>query len=91
MWFVLNIAIFWDTSPYSPYVNRRFGGMHHLHLQGRKSAEQKTSLQQVFRQTLKLEDIRSSETAVHIQTTRRYIPEDDNVHNYRCENLKAYT
>jgi hypothetical protein len=25
-----------------------------------------------------------------IGTTRRYIPEDGNFHNYRCENLKSY-
>jgi hypothetical protein len=29
-------------------------------------------------------------TPVHIRTTRRYIPEDGNIHNYRCENLKSY-
>jgi hypothetical protein len=36
--------------------------------------------------------IRSSETSVHIRTTRRYIPEDRNFHfdNCRCENLKSY-
>jgi hypothetical protein len=31
-----------------------------------------------------------SETSVHIRTTRRYIPEDGNIHCYRCENLKSY-
>jgi hypothetical protein len=34
---------------YSLYVNRRFGGKYHLHLQGRKSAEQETSVKQVAR------------------------------------------
>jgi hypothetical protein len=24
------------------------------------------------------------------QTTRRHIPEDDTLHNHRCENLKSY-
>jgi hypothetical protein len=24
------------------------------------------------------------------RTTRRYIPEDKSLHDYRCENLKAY-
>jgi hypothetical protein len=32
----------------------------------------------------------SSETLVHIRTTWRFIPEDCNIHNYRCENLKSY-
>jgi hypothetical protein len=31
----------------SPYVSRRFGGTYHLHIQGRKSDEQETSVQQV--------------------------------------------
>jgi hypothetical protein len=34
--------------------------------------------------------IRSSEISVHIRTARRYIPEEDNFHNYSCENLKSY-
>jgi hypothetical protein len=33
-----------------------------------------------------------SETSVATQqTTRRHIPEDDTLHNHRCENLKSYT
>jgi hypothetical protein len=41
--------------------------------------------------TLKMEVICSSETSVDFQrTTRRYIPEDSTLHNYRCENLKFY-
>jgi hypothetical protein len=40
--------------------------------------------------TLKMEVIPSSETSIHIQTTRQYIPEDGNIHNYGCENLKSY-
>jgi hypothetical protein len=31
-----------------------------------------------------------SETSVHIRTTRRYVPEDGNIHNHRYENLKFY-
>jgi hypothetical protein len=39
-----------------------------------------------------METTYSSETSVHIQrTTRRYIPQVDNVHNHRNENLKPYT
>jgi hypothetical protein len=37
-----NVAVFWDTVPCSPYVNRRFERMHHLHFQRRESAEQET-------------------------------------------------
>jgi hypothetical protein len=40
---VMKIAIFWDTVPCISYMNRRFGGTYHFHLQGRKSAEQETS------------------------------------------------
>jgi hypothetical protein len=31
-----------------------------------------------------------SETSVHIRTTRRYIHENGNIHNYRSESLKSY-
>jgi hypothetical protein len=35
--------------------------------------------------------IRSSETSGATQrTTRRHIPEDDTLHNHRCENVKSY-
>jgi hypothetical protein len=41
--------------------------------------------------TLKMEAICSSETSVETRrTTRRHIPEDDTLHNHRCENLKSY-
>jgi hypothetical protein len=30
-----------------------------------------------------------SETSVHIRATQLYIPEDGNIHNYRCESLKS--
>jgi hypothetical protein len=43
----MNVAIFWETATSSLYVNRRFGGTYHLHLRGRKSAAQETSVQQV--------------------------------------------
>jgi hypothetical protein len=39
-----------------------------------------------------MEAICSSETSVETQqTTQRHIPEDDTLHNHRCENLKSYT
>jgi hypothetical protein len=38
-----------------------------------------------------MEAICFSETSVETQrTTRRHIPEDDTLHNHRCENLKSY-
>jgi hypothetical protein len=39
---------------------------------------------------LKIEVIHSSETSVHIRTTRRCKPEDGNIHKYRFENLVSY-
>jgi hypothetical protein len=68
----MNVIICWDVAPCGPYAVPHFGGTYHLHLQGRISAEQGTSMHQVAR---------------HIQTTRRCIPEDDNFHNYSCEDL----
>jgi hypothetical protein len=41
---VMKIVIFLDIASCSPYMNRRFEGKYHLHLQGRKSAEQETSV-----------------------------------------------
>jgi hypothetical protein len=75
----MNVAIFWDIAPCNPYVNRRFVETYHLHVQGWISAEQEISMQQVERHLL-----------VHIRTTWRYIPDDGNIHNYRCENLRSY-
>jgi hypothetical protein len=41
---VTNVSIFWDISPYNPYVNRRFLGTNHLQLRGRKAAEYETGV-----------------------------------------------
>jgi hypothetical protein len=38
---LLNVAIFCDTAPFSPYVNRRFGRKYHFLLQGSKPTEQR--------------------------------------------------
>jgi hypothetical protein len=44
-----------------------------------------------YSSTLKMEAIFSSETSAETRrTTRRHIPEDDSLHNHRCENLKSY-
>jgi hypothetical protein len=45
------VAIFWATAPCGLYVNRCFKGMYRLSLEGRISAEQETSLQQVASST----------------------------------------
>jgi hypothetical protein len=37
-----------------------------------------------------MEGIRFSETLVRIRSTQRYTPEDDNSHNYGCENIRSY-
>jgi hypothetical protein len=76
---VTKFTIFWDLAPCSPYVNRRFRGMYHLHLQCRKSAKRETSVQRVSSH-LKTGVIRSSERSFHIRTRRHYIAEDSNVH-----------
>jgi hypothetical protein len=48
-------------------------------------------LAELISSTLKMDAICSSETSVDTKrTTRRYIPEVDNLHNHRCENLKSY-
>jgi hypothetical protein len=35
----MNASILLNIGPSSLYMNRRFGGKYHIHLQGRKSAE----------------------------------------------------
>jgi hypothetical protein len=57
---VLKVTIFWGTVCCCPCMNQRFGRTYYLHLQCRKSPKA----------------ICFSETLVHVQNTRRYIPED---------------
>jgi hypothetical protein len=88
----LDVVIFWDIPQCSPYVNLRFGGTYHLQLHGRKyclaTCYILVSCSTDF--TLKMDVISSYVTSVHIRTTRRYILEDGNIPNYRCENIKSY-
>jgi hypothetical protein len=71
-------TIFWDITPCSLLsVNRRFGGTYRLHLQGRRIGRARNQ--------------RASRSVDTQWTTRRYIPEDNTLHNHRCENLKSYT
>jgi hypothetical protein len=96
----LKSIIFWDMTPYSLLsCNRRVGA---TYLQGRRnnvSKNQQVSgwqayllvLAEIISSILKMETICSSGTLVATQqTTRRHIPEDDTLHNHRCENLKSY-
>jgi hypothetical protein len=40
-------AVFWNVALCRSYVNRRFGGRHYLHLQGRKNLGTKNQREQV--------------------------------------------
>jgi hypothetical protein len=89
-----NVDIFWDIAPYSANVNRRFGGTHHVHLQGSKSAEQETNVKQVARQGTfvkrrvkfaKGQSLRSPSNAMNINITNKYINEV--VYFCKCKNL----
>jgi hypothetical protein len=82
---VMKSTIFWDIMPCSPLkVNRRFGGIYHLHLQDQRISRARNQHESRavgfllgYFSTLKMEAIYSSETSVDFQwTTRRYIPED---------------
>jgi hypothetical protein len=101
---VTKSIIFWDVTPCSLLsYNRRFGGTYCLHPQGRRNNFSKNQqsliclppayllvLTEIISSTLKMKAICSSETSVASQQiTRRHIPEDDALHNHRCENLKC--
>jgi hypothetical protein len=72
------------------YVNRRSGGMYHLHLQGRKIRQRGTSVDWwlilklpahvgfsfASFSNLQMEAIYSSEASVHTRSTRHHIPQD---------------
>jgi hypothetical protein len=75
---VMNVAIFWDIAPCNPYMNHRFVGTYHFHLQGRKSTEKEASVKHVARHVW-MEVMLSSETSLYTWTTRPYIPEDGNI------------
>jgi hypothetical protein len=96
---------FLDVTPCSLLrCNLRFGGTYRLNHQGRIKYQQepaggkqnnlragKLGFLLKFSSNLKMEAICSSETSVESQqTTRRHIPEEDTLHNHRCENLKSY-
>jgi succinylglutamate desuccinylase len=75
--------MFWDIAPCSRYMNRRFGGTYHLHLQGRKSAEKETSEGRwLGRITPKHRFIYRLHGAISQKMA--------NFRNYRFKNLKSY-
>jgi hypothetical protein len=43
-----------------------------------------------YSSTVKIEVISSSETSIYSQNYMAYIPEDRNLYNQYCENLKSY-
>jgi hypothetical protein len=75
---VMKVAIFWDIAPCSPYMNQRFEGTYHHHLQSRNRPRKKPGFLLAWFSTLKMGMILSCETLVHILTTKCYIPEDGN-------------
>jgi hypothetical protein len=92
--------ILWDITPCSPLkVNRRFGETYRLHLQDRKISRARNQLclppafmlvcYSAYLSTPKMKAICSSETSVDFQrTTRRYIPEDNTLHESRALTLR---
>jgi hypothetical protein len=80
------VAIFWDTAWCSLYVNRNFRG---LSQQFCLATCWHAGFLFAWFSTLKMEAIHSTETLIHIWTTRRYIPEDGNIRNFQCENLES--
>jgi hypothetical protein len=76
---ILKSIIFWDMTPCSPLsLNRRF--------EGTSPPTCLLVFTELISSTLKKKAICSSETSVETQRiTRRYIPEDDTLHNHLCE------
>jgi hypothetical protein len=81
-------TVFWAVALCGFIINRRLGGMCHLHLQG--SNHLTLSLARVISSILKMEATRSSETSVYTKPTRRHIPEEGILHSHRSDNLKYY-
>jgi hypothetical protein len=99
---VMKSTIFWDITPCSPLkVNRRFGGMYRLHLQGRRISRgrnQHALLVTCFHADFLLSLFFDPEDGGDMfpwnvgwlsTDYMANIPEDDTLHNHCCENLKS--
>jgi hypothetical protein len=86
---VMKSTIFWDITPCSPLkVNRRFGWTYRLHYQSRRISQIRNQREENSKQSLKIEEICSSETSVDLQRTkRRYIPEDRTLNSETYSNV----
>jgi hypothetical protein len=73
-------AVFWDVTPCGFRMNRHFELL----------ATARVLPSSLIRFILIMELIRSSETSVLIQATRRHIAEGDALHSRCRENLKSY-
>jgi hypothetical protein len=91
-------TIFWDITMCSPLkASQRFGGTYRHHLQG-WICWARHGLPPAFTlvscsvdSTLKTKVMYSSKTLANFhRTTWCYIPENSNLHNHHCENLKSY-
>jgi hypothetical protein len=88
-------AVFWDVAQCSSFLNRRFGGTYHLHLQSREIYERRTRVRRRLQfgssladfSTPKIETIHSSETSVHTRTTLCRIPENNIIYSRTILNL----
>jgi hypothetical protein len=78
-----HIASIFRVEKISPARNQQASGWQACLLAG--------FLLKLFLETLMMEATCSSETSVDTQQiTPRHFPEDDTLHNHRCENLKSY-
>jgi hypothetical protein len=84
-----NVTNICDILSCSSYVKRRFEGTYHLHLHGRKSTEEETSLQQVTKHMLTTRSVFVSIPIMEVICSSH----TDYMALYRsycCENLKLY-
>jgi hypothetical protein len=73
-------STFWDTSLCSPLkVNRRFGGICHLHLHSQRIS-----------QTRNQHEVGSKETPRTLNGLHGVMSQKISLLNHRCENLKSY-